>query len=74
MSAAAKAPSRHRLALVLVFAVYPVITGVLYAIGPFTDGWTIWQRSMVVAPTMVAIMVYGLIPFIQRNLRTFLTA
>lgn len=66
-------PSRHRLALVLVVAVYPLITGLLYALGPLTQGWSLWQRTILVAPIMVAAMVYGLIPFVQRNLRAFLT-
>ena len=69
-----KAPSRHRLALILILAVYPVITAVLYALGPFTEGWSVWQRTILVAPIMVAVMVYGLIPFVQRNFRPFLAS
>jgi antibiotic biosynthesis monooxygenase (ABM) superfamily enzyme len=69
-----KAPSRHRLALILVVAVYPVITAVLYALGPFTESWHVWQRTFLVAPVMVAAMVYGLIPAVQRNFRRFLTS
>ncbi|MHB1261011.1 MAG: hypothetical protein ACYC2H_04770 [Thermoplasmatota archaeon] len=68
----AKQPSRNRLALILVIAVYPVITIVLYALAPFTDGWAVWQRTFLVAPIMVAVMVYTLIPFVQRNFRNFL--
>lgn len=69
-----RAPSRHRLALILIVAVYPVITAVLYALGPFTPGWSVWQRTILVAPIMVGVMVYGLIPFVQRNFRPFLTS
>lgn len=71
---APRAPSRHRLALILIVAVYPVITSVLYLLGPFTDGWSVWQRTIVIAPVMVGVMVYGLIPFIHRTFRPFLTA
>lgn len=69
-----KAPSRHRLALLLVVMVYPVITTVLYGVGPFTQSWSLWQRTFLVAPIMVGVMVYGLIPFVQRTFRGFLTA
>lgn len=72
--APSRAPSRHRLAVILVVAVYPVITAVLYALGPFTHGWPVWQRTFLVAPIMVAVMVYALIPFVQRSFRAFLTA
>jgi antibiotic biosynthesis monooxygenase (ABM) superfamily enzyme len=67
-----KAVSRHRLALVLVIAVYPLITAILYALAPLTDGWSVWQRTLVIAPAMVGIMVYALIPFVHRTFRSFL--
>lgn len=70
----AKPPSRHRLALILVVAVYPVITAVLYLLAPVTEGWQLWQRTVLVAPIMVGIMVYTLIPFVHRNFRSFLSA
>jgi antibiotic biosynthesis monooxygenase (ABM) superfamily enzyme len=65
-------PARHRLAAILVVAVYPVITALLYGITPVTEGWTLWQRTLLVAPTMVVVMVYALIPFVQRQFRSFL--
>ena len=30
--------------------VYPLITALLYLVLPLTDGWTIWQRTLVIAP------------------------
>lgn len=68
-----RTPSRHRLALILVLTVYPVITAVLYGLGHFTQEWSVWQRTLLVAPIMVGVMVYGLIPFVQRTFRSFLT-
>lgn len=72
MAASAPRPSRHRLAMVLVFAVYPLITAVLYALAPITAGWSTWQRTILVTPIMVLAMVYGLIPFVQHQFRAFL--
>lgn len=64
--------SRLRFAVVLVFGVYPLITGLLYVIMPLTDGWALWQRTIVIVPIMVAAMNWGLIPAVQRLFRGFL--
>jgi len=64
--------SRRRFALLVMVGVYPVITALLYVVFPLTDGWTIWQRTLVVAPVMVVIMIWGLIPGVQRLFRDFL--
>ncbi len=66
-------PSRHRLALLVLVGVYPLITAIIYGVAPFTVGWEIWQRNLVVAPIMVAAMVYGMIPFSQARFRAFLS-
>lgn len=73
-SAAVAAPSkpagpslaaRTRMALLVLVAVYPVITGIIYLVAPFTEGWPVWERNFVVAPLMVIAMVYFIIPTIQ---------
>ena len=46
--------------------------GLLYVILPLTDGWTLWQRTMVLVPIMVAAMAWRLIPAVQRLFRNFL--
>ena len=63
--------SRPRFALLILLGVYPLITALLYAIFPLTEGWTIWQRTLVIAPMMVAMMIWGLIPFVQRRFHAF---
>jgi len=55
-----------------VFGVYPLITGLLYLILPLTDGWALWQRTMILVPIMVVAMTWGLIPAVQRLFRNFL--
>ena len=64
--------SRPRFALMVLIGVYPLITALLYVIMPLTDGWTIWQRTLLIAPLMVSAMIWGLIPAVQRVFRGFL--
>lgn len=65
-------PNRHKLALLVLVAVYPLITGVLSVLGPLTVPWQVWQRTLVLAPVMVFLLVYFLIPFINKRFRSFL--
>jgi antibiotic biosynthesis monooxygenase (ABM) superfamily enzyme len=64
--------SRPRFALLVLAGVYPLITGLLYIVLPLLAGWPIWRVTLVVAPIMVTIMVWGLIPAVQRIFRDFL--
>lgn len=70
--AAATRFSRPRFALLVLVGVYPLITALLYVVVPLTEGWEIWQRTLVLAPVMVAVMIWGLIPQVQLRFRTFL--
>lgn len=65
-------PNRHRLALLVLVFVYPLITALLYAMGPLTASWQVWERTLVLAPVMVILMVYVLIPFLTKRFRAFL--
>jgi len=64
--------ARTRLALLVLVAVYPVITGLIYLVAPFTEGWPVWERNFVVAPLMVIAMVYVIIPTIQGRFGRFI--
>lgn len=64
--------SRPRFAMLVLLGVYPIITTLLYVVLPLTEGWTIWQRTLVIAPMMVVMMVWGLIPQVQTRFRGFL--
>lgn len=66
--------SRLRFAVAVLIGVYPVITGLLYVVLPLTEVWAIWERTLVIAPIMVTVMVFGLIPAIQRRLAFWLHA
>lgn len=69
----ARVLSRPRFALLVLIGVYPVITGLLYLVLPFLGGQPIWVITAVVAPMMVGVMVWGLIPAIQKQFAGFIT-
>lgn len=64
--------SRLRLALLMVLGVYPVITLYIYALFPLTDGWQLWQRTLLLVPLMVLTMVFFVMPFIQSRFGAFI--
>lgn len=70
----AKAPtvSRPRFALLVALGVYPLITAIIYVVFPLTEGWTIWQRTLVIVPIMVTTMIWVLIPAVQKYFRGFI--
>jgi antibiotic biosynthesis monooxygenase (ABM) superfamily enzyme len=65
-------PVRWRLALLMLIAVYPLITAILYVLMPLTDGWALWQRTLLLAPVMIVSIVYGVTPFMQKRFAWFL--
>lgn len=71
-AAPAKTPSRLRQFAITLLGVYPVITALLYLVIPLTAGWQVWQTTLIVAPLMVAIMVFWMIPTIQKHFSRFI--
>ncbi|NGP16334.1 hypothetical protein [Devosia aurantiaca] len=68
LSFAAKA----RMALLMTFAVYPVV--VIYAtlVSMMTPGWEFWQRSLVLVPFMATTIVFLVVPFITSRFGAFI--
>ena len=64
--------SRPRFALLVLAGVYPLITALLYLVLPLLDGWPIWQETLLIAPLMVTMMVWGVIPTIQTRFQRFI--
>ncbi|MEI5682456.1 MULTISPECIES: hypothetical protein [unclassified Mesorhizobium] len=64
--------SRPRFALLVLLGAYPLLTTLLYVVFPLTDGWTIWQRTLIVVPVMVSTMIWVLIPGVQKLFRGFI--
>ena len=63
---------KTRMALLMIVGVYPIITLYLYVLMPLTDGWQLWQRTLVLVPIMVATIVFALIPAIQKHFGWFI--
>lgn len=70
--AAPTPPHRLRLTLLMTLAVYPLVTSLLLLLGPLTDGWPVWQRTMILTPVMVASILYGVLPLVLRAFSPFL--
>jgi antibiotic biosynthesis monooxygenase (ABM) superfamily enzyme len=64
--------TRLRMASILAIAVYPVVTLYLYALMPLSNGWTLWQRSLVLVPVMVATIVFVIHPLVLRVFGRFI--
>ncbi len=64
--------SKTRFALLVLLGAYPAITAILYFVFPLTVGWGIWQRTLLIAPMMVGVMVWGVIPAVQKLFRRFI--
>ena len=66
------AAARGRLAGLVLVAVYPLITAIIYGVASFTEGWPIWERNLLIAPLMVLAMIYVVIPTIQKRFGKFI--
>ncbi len=60
-------PCRFRLSFLLIIAVYPLITALLYILMPLTSSWETWHRTLVITPVMVSLIVFLVTPTIQRH-------
>jgi antibiotic biosynthesis monooxygenase (ABM) superfamily enzyme len=74
MPAIVRKPSRIAFSFLVFFGVYPLVTGLSYALQPLTPHWQIWQRNLLVVPAMVLVMVFVLIPAIHALLSRLDTA
>lgn len=59
-------PCRFRLTIAASMGAYPVITLILYVLGPATQDWAVWQKTLAIVPIMVPAMVFGIIPAVHR--------
>ncbi|MFD0203414.1 MULTISPECIES: hypothetical protein [Saccharothrix] len=62
-------PPRHHLALMIWLAVFPALTVLQLLLGDLLDGTPTVPRTLVLATIAVPIVIYGLMPPLQR-LRT----
>ncbi|XVU21502.1 hypothetical protein ACQPZJ_30040 [Actinoplanes sp. CA-054009] len=59
-------PSRHQMALMIWLAVFPTLTGLQLLLGPVLRDAPMVLRTLVLASIAVPIVIYGLMPPLQR--------
>jgi uncharacterized protein len=65
-------PPRWKTAVVVWLAIYPSITFILWLAGPKIQGWPLAVRTLAITAGVVPMMVYVLIPGLQRLLAPWL--
>jgi antibiotic biosynthesis monooxygenase (ABM) superfamily enzyme len=65
-------PPRWKTAFVVWVAIYPSITLVLWLAGPRMQSWPLAVRTLAITAFVVPLMVYLLLPVLQRLLRPWL--
>jgi antibiotic biosynthesis monooxygenase (ABM) superfamily enzyme len=66
-------PPRHRFALIVWLAIYPTITTVLQLSGPLIGDWPLPLRTLAITAVVVPLMVFVLLPTLQRAFAGWLT-
>ncbi len=59
-------PPRHHMALMIWLAVFPTLTALQLLLGDLLDGAPTVVRTLVLATVAVPIVIYGLMPPLQR--------
>lgn len=59
-------PTQHQLALMIWIAVFPTLTVINLALGPWLHGLNAVVRTFVLATVAVPIVIYGLMPRLHR--------
>jgi antibiotic biosynthesis monooxygenase (ABM) superfamily enzyme len=65
-------PPRWKTAVVVWLAIYPSITFVLWLAGPKIQGWPLAVRTLAITAVVVPLMVFVLLPGLQRLLAPWL--
>ena len=63
---AAPPPSKHQMAVMIWIAVLPTLVVLNLALGALLSDWPIVARTVVLVTVAVPIVIYGLMPQIQR--------
>ncbi len=70
----AKAPPRHKLALITWAGAYATITLILDVLGPTMARWPLPLRTLLLSVLMVAALTWLVIPLLSRACRRWLSA
>ncbi len=66
-------PSRLRLAVVTWLSIYPLITALLWALGPWLADLPVPVTTLVLSVTLVAVQTYVAMPVMLRVFRRWLS-
>lgn len=66
-------PSRHKLAVVTWIAIYPLITLLLWALGPWIADLPVPIETLILSVTLVTLQTYVVMPRMLRVFRPWLT-
>lgn len=65
-------PPKYKTALIIWMAIYPLITGILWAFGPYLMEIPLMLRTLILTGVLVPIMVYVAIPTLQKVFKNWL--
>ena len=65
-------PPRWKLAVIVWLAIYPVLTFLLWVVGPEIRGWPLPLRTLALTVVLVPTMVFVLLPALQQLLAAWL--
>lgn len=71
-SAVAVKPPLWKTAVVVWLAIYPSLTFLLWLVGPKIQGWPLAVRTLTITAVLVPLMVFLLLPGLQRALSPWL--
>jgi uncharacterized protein len=63
---------KWKMAVMIWLGIYPIITALIYVIFPLTNGWPIPLRTLAMTLVAVPIMVFLVLPPIQKLLKHWL--
>jgi len=69
---AAKTPSPHKMALVLIVVVFVLVWALNLLLGPVMAGWPLPLRVLTIATIQVLLMTYLVMPRVTRLLKPWL--
>lgn len=65
-------PPRWKTAVVIGLALYPASVLLGWALGPVTQGWSVWARALLTTLLVVPYMAWVGVPYLSRALRRWL--
>lgn len=65
-------PPRYKMVIVTLVGVLPTITALLYLLAPLMTGLPLYARALILAPLMVLLMTYIIMPLLTRLFKRWL--